>query len=199
MTTTTLRRSLTALLMLALLLPAGPLVAEGEFYTLQTGAVRPEIDFQTLDDPSGPPLNWADLEGHVTVLDFWATWCAPCVEAFPKFNALEKTFADQPVRFISITYESREMILPFLAKYPLETQVALDNDFNTFRSFKAWGIPAVYVFGKDGELLSVVHPEDLTQELIAGALAGDVPQIAQSRGWEDPEGAEEYFRSLVEQ
>ena len=63
----------------------------------------------------------------------------------------------------------------------------LDNNFNTFRSFMAWGIPAAYIFGREGELLSVVHPEDLSQELIAGALVGDVPKVAQSRGRADDE------------
>jgi thiol-disulfide isomerase/thioredoxin len=192
------KRPIFALLIL-LTFAVGPLIADDEFYTLTAGTSRPEMDFRLLDAPSAPPLDWSNLEGGITVLDFWATWCAPCVAAFPKFNELEKNFADQPVRFISITYETPEMILPFLAKHRLETQVALDNDFATFRSFKAWGIPAVYIFDRQGELLSVVHPEDLNRELIAGAIAGKVPEVSQSRGWEDPAGAEEYFRSLVEQ
>ena len=168
-----------------------------EFYTIRSGAVRPAIDFRILDASLSSKLDWDDLEGEIVVIDFWATWCAPCVEAFPKFNELGRRFADQPVRFISVTYETEAMIRPFLAKRPLETEIALDNDFATYKSFDAWGIPTVYVFDRQGTLLSAMHPEYLSAEVIAGALAGDIPPVEQARGWEDPAGAEEYFRSLV--
>ncbi len=167
-----------------------------EFYTLQIGDPRPELHARSFSD--GHSLTWKELEGEVAVVDFWATWCAPCVEAFPKFNNLVETFADRPVRFVSVTYESESMIRPFLENHPLETTVALDDDFKSFRSFMAWGIPAVYIFNPGGDLVSVIHPEDLSRRLLEAVLLDQIPEVEQSRGWSDPEGAEEYFRSLAE-
>ena len=170
--------------------------AETAFYTLQRGDPRPEISVHRLDD--GQVIPWEDMEGEVIVIDFWATWCAPCVEAFPDLNELAEHFADQPVRFVSVTYEPESKIRPFLLDHPLETTVAIDQDFQTFRSFKAWGIPAVYIFNSGGELVSVIHPEHLSEEIVEAVLEGQIPEVEQARGWPDPEGAEKYFRSLVE-
>ena len=194
-----IRRTLAGI---AAILVTFPLAAAAEdaseepFHTLRAGAVRPALDFRLLDEPTTAP-GWAELADEVVVIDFWATWCAPCVAAFPKFNELEAAFADRPVRFISVTYEPEAMIRPFLAEHRLDTEIGLDNDFATFRSFLAWGIPTVYIFDRQGVLLSATHPENLSRELIEGALEGEIPAVEQARGWPDPAGAEEYFRSLV--
>ena len=169
---------------------------EKTFYTLRIGDPRPELVARSLSDSQ--PIGWKDFEGEVAVVDFWATWCAPCVESFPKFNSLEKEFADRPVRFVSVTYEPESMIRPFLEKHPLDTPIAIDNDFHSFKSFKAWGIPAVYIFNPTGDLVSVIHPEKLDREVIETVLNGQVPRVKQSRGWKDPEGAEKHFRSLLD-
>jgi hypothetical protein len=90
------------------------------------------------------------------------------------------------------------MIRPFLEDNSLETTIALDDDFQSFKAFMAWGIPAVYIFNPDGDLVSAIHPEVLTGSLLEAVLLDQIPEVEQSRGWSDPEGAERYFRSLVE-
>lgn len=78
--------------------------SEGEIYTLHVGETRPTLGFRAMG--SEDPVSWEDLEGKVVVIDFWATWCAPCVKSFPKLNELEKVFADRPVAFFSVAYET---------------------------------------------------------------------------------------------
>jgi thiol-disulfide isomerase/thioredoxin len=157
---------------------------------LKPGDRPPALGFKALD--GGSPA-WADFQGKAVVLDFWATWCAPCVRAIPHLNAFVEEFADKPVRFISVTYEKEEVVRPFLSKHPLRTVVGLDKECGMFRSFKAWGIPMVVLVGPDGLVKGVVHPEDLSSGVVRRVIEGEVPTVTQAGPYKDPKGAEDYF------
>jgi thiol-disulfide isomerase/thioredoxin len=163
--------------------------------TLKIGDTKPALAFRLLDGHPAP--TWSELAGNVVVVDFWATWCAPCVASFPQLNELEKQFAGQPIRFYAVTYEKAEEIKPFLVQHKLDTPVGLDNDLQTFKAFSAWAIPAIYIFDRKGTVVAVVLPNDLTKEVLQTALAGRIPQVKQAKGLDDPKQAEEYFRSLL--
>ena len=73
------------------------------------GDRAPELAIETLlKGPTDNDLSWEALKGQATVLEFWATWCGPCVAAIPHFNELAEEFSDQPIRFLSITDEGRK-------------------------------------------------------------------------------------------
>ena len=93
--------------------------------TLSLGDKQPKLDFQLLGETAGSAItDWEQLSGQVVVLDFWATWCAPCVAAFPHLNSLAEQFEDRPVRFFSVTYESAQQIEPLLSEHALNTRIA---------------------------------------------------------------------------
>ncbi len=167
--------------------------SEPPFYTLKIGDRLPQVDFVLAD---GSRIQRDDLLGRFVVIDFWATWCAPCIAAFPKLNKLDRRFADRPVDFYSVTYETPAKIRSVLEHQPLITAIGFDNDLATFKAFQAWGIPAI--FDPEGIVVSALHPNHLTETVLETALAGDIPDVEQTRGWPDPEGAEEHFRSLLE-
>lgn len=161
---------------------------------MAVGTLRPTLDIATLDGSDHP--TWDRLQGKVVVIDFWATWCAPCIASFPKMSALRAQFAGKPVVFYSITYEKPGAARGQLAKTPLSTVVALDNDFHTFEAFNAWGIPAVYIFDPSGKLVATTHPDHLDAAAIQAVLDGHTPALPPAQAWSDPKGAEVYFRSL---
>jgi len=170
----------------------------GQNLPLKVGDKPPKLDFKRLKNGStDEPLTWKRLKNQVVIIDFWATWCPPCIKSFPHLNALSKEFADKPVTFLSITYEPPNMLKPFLEKYKLDTIIGIDSDFTMFKSYGAWGIPMIVMVNQKGRIASVIHPNYLTNELIHEVLAGKIPKVEQAETWPDPEGAEEYFRSLV--
>src|SRR5882724_1084408 len=71
---------------------------------LKAGTAAPDLGLTAvLQSPDGTNADWASLKGKVVVLEFWATWCAPCIAVQPHLNELTDEFKDKSVQFISIT------------------------------------------------------------------------------------------------
>lgn len=162
---------------------------------LKIGDRAPILDFRVFK--SEKLIDWASLKGRVVVIEFWATWCPPCIKNIPHLNELAQQFENKPVTFISLTYEPEQMVEKFQKDHPIKTMIGLDNDFAMFKSYKAWGIPMTVIVNKNGRIASVLHPDNLNESVINEVLSGKVPRVKLAQPWSDPYGAEQYFRSLV--
>lgn len=74
---------------------------------------------QSFDDARGVPLAMRSLEGRVLVLNFWATWCAPCVEEMPELSELHGRMKSRGVEFVGIGIDSPDNIARFEKKLPV--------------------------------------------------------------------------------
>lgn len=75
----------------------------------------PEIELEAIfnkEDNKIPTLS--SLKNEIIILDFWATWCAPCIASFPEHDKLQKKYKDKGVQFIAITDDSKEKLNNFL-------------------------------------------------------------------------------------
>jgi uncharacterized protein (TIGR03435 family) len=113
---------------------------------------------------------WQSLTGKVVVLEFWATWCGPCVQAIPHLNALAKAFSTTQVQFIACTEENEALVRQFLGKNPIEAWIGLDTFGKTKESYRVFGIPHTVLIGRNGKVAAITHPDHLEarhiQELI---------------------------------
>ena len=112
------------------------------------GTVAPNFTLTSLDDKV---VSLYELRGKIVVLDFWASWCGPCVISLPKFAEMAKKQDDPSVMFFSINLEEdKKEVQDFLEKKKLSMSVLLDENGNAAKLFGIKSIPETIVIGRDG-------------------------------------------------
>lgn len=111
---------------------------------------QPALKVTTLD---GRTFDLAAQRGHWVIVNFWATWCAPCIEEMPAISHFVSTHPD--VRAIGLAYEDSApaRIEAFLAKHPVVypiARVGLDKPVKDFDEPR--GLPTTYLIGPDGRV-----------------------------------------------
>jgi len=122
------------------------------------------------------PLTLKELRGKVVVLEFWTTWCAPCVAAIPHLNELATKFEGR-VQFISISNEDEEVVREFLGDKPIAGWVGLDTDRSMWKGFAVEGIPHTVLVGPEGNVLAETRPEGFTEEMLEAVVAGKIAEV----------------------
>ncbi len=115
------------------------------------GKPAPAVDLELLD---GGKLDLASYKNkNVVILDFWATWCGPCVRAMPIIDKVAEKYKDQGVLLFAVNIqEMPDEIKKFLAETELEVAVALDTEGATAQAYLAEAIPQTVIVGKDGSV-----------------------------------------------
>ena len=113
------------------------------------GEQAPDFSFTAL---SGEEVTAASLRGHLVVIDFWATWCVPCIEAMPMMDALSRTFAREGVVFIALSMDKGEEEVRrmwSLDDSPIRVGMARRGVSD---AFGVEGVPATFVIDTEGKV-----------------------------------------------
>lgn len=134
------------------------------------GTVPPELeaaDWINTDEP----LTLKALRGNVVVVEFWATWCGPCVAGIPHLNELHERYAGDGLRIVSFTDQSRRGVDNFREKTVMN--YAIGTGSSLARDYGVTAIPHAFIIGRDGRLRWHGNPGDkqFDREIIA-ALGG---------------------------
>ncbi|MBI3650570.1 MAG: TlpA family protein disulfide reductase [Acidobacteria bacterium] len=138
------------LLTVALALLALPAFSLPPTSTEETLKPLPKL---TLTDLNGKSVKPESLNGKVYVLDFWATWCGPCIMEIPSFNRLQAKYADRGLKVIGVTLASGEAkeVQPFLTRYKMKYNVVMGDDEQA-GELNIMGFPTTYVVTKDWKI-----------------------------------------------
>lgn len=124
----------------------------------------PDFSLETLRGED--TLSLADFRGRTLVIDFWATWCAPCVEQIPHLNAFAAEYDDVALVGIAVDAEGRDVVAPFAEVHGINYPVLL-GDEGLARRFGAPGFPTLAVVDPGGRVSSLhiglVDPEILRE------------------------------------
>ncbi|MCK4864560.1 MAG: TlpA family protein disulfide reductase [Gammaproteobacteria bacterium] len=106
-----------------------------------------------LEDTNGEIIEKNNYKGQVTIINFWATWCPPCVQEIPSLNRLKKKMQGLPFELISINYaEEKKTILEFMKKVNVEFPVLLDKDGGFAKKWNVITYPSTFIIDKEGKI-----------------------------------------------
>jgi uncharacterized protein (TIGR03435 family) len=138
----------------------------------------PELTFSKILNDASPNSKLSDYKSKVVILDFWATWCAPCIESFSHLEELQKKFG-QDVKILAVTDETEERITKFLQKRNLTLAVVIDADRKVAEKFPHQSIPHTVVIDKTGVTRVIALPKTITAETIEKIIGGQPVDIAE--------------------
>ena len=111
---------------------------------------------QTLPDANGEVFRFEQLRGQQVVVNFWATWCAPCVEEMPELSALATEMQSTGTRFLGVGVDSQDAIARFSRRIPVSYPLVVANATGAFLAAKfgnaVGGLPYTVVISPSGKV-----------------------------------------------
>ena len=116
----------------------------------KTPIVAPDFE---LKDPAGKQVSLKDLRGKVVFLNFWATWCPPCVREMPAMEKLHRELGNDGLVVLAVNFqEGPNRVKEFMAEHNLTFTALMDRDGKVTERYQAWALPVSVVIDKRGEI-----------------------------------------------
>ncbi len=114
-----------------------------------------------LENLQGRSVRYADLKGDsLTVIDFWATWCKPCIKSIPKLVELYDEFESKGVQFIGISVDgprNRSKVKPFAKSKGVDYPVLLDMNNDLMTRLRVQAVPTLLIVNQDNEIVHYIE------------------------------------------
>jgi peroxiredoxin len=119
---------------------------------INIGQMAPEF---AIKDQNCHPVKLSDYRGKVVFLNFWATWCAPCVEEAPDMEKLNKSLKDRKFQMLTLAIDTDwKPVNEFYAKHNLSVPVFLDPGQQVARGlYKITGVPETFLIDANGHVV----------------------------------------------
>jgi len=108
---------------------------------------------EKFNDEKGNSINFKELKGKPTLINFWFTKCPPCIKEIPILNEIEKSLKNK-INFISITFDSNEKVNKFLSKKPINFK-HLTNNRKGIKELGVNAFPMNLILDKEGKIIKV--------------------------------------------
>ena len=127
----------------------------------------------TLAGFDGSSFNLADYRGQVVVLNFWASWCDPCIAEMPMLNRLSDEFADDNVVIVGVNvWDTRDAAQEFIDELNITYPVIEDDAATSIAvEFGLTGVPETFVINPDGEIVTYYRGEFTNAQQIRDMIA----------------------------
>lgn len=144
---------------------------------VEEGEPAPAFDLPSIY-AGQPNISLESLAGKTVYVDFWASWCAPCLQSLPLYNEMYHKYKDRGLEVVAITVDNPiEDGLDFLEDTPLDFLIPVDPEGDAAELFGVIGMPSSYLIAPDGEV-KLVHMgfRNGDMEMIEAAILEHLPQ-----------------------
>ncbi len=141
---------------------------------------RPATNF-ALPNLAGEKIMLESFRGKIVLLDFWATWCKPCVKSMPALQKLHDRFASKnfTVLGISTDEDAKKKVEPFIKKHEIAYPILLDAEENpAWEAYKVKVIPMMFLVDPKGQIVQQWIGETDMKE-VENAIAGFIGKSEQ--------------------
>jgi thiol-disulfide isomerase/thioredoxin len=115
----------------------------------KTNQTAPNCSVSSISDSQS--YNLQQFKGKVVYVDFWASWCSPCLQSFPFMNKLEQEFKDKGLQILAINMdENLSDAQDFLIKQPAKFKIASDTKQQCAKAFNVRAMPSSYLIDRNG-------------------------------------------------
>ncbi|CAB1275104.1 TlpA family protein disulfide reductase [Candidatus Nitrosacidococcus tergens] len=129
----------------------------------------PSCSFTSIGNSDQVTLN--QLEGEVIYLDFWASWCIPCLKSFPFLNELHHEYSEQGLHILAVNVDEHlEDAQQFLNQMPVDFKVMIDPQQQCAKAFALKGMPSSFIIDRSG---TIYHTH-------LGFMSSDIKEIKDS-------------------
>lgn len=155
-----------------ILLSSGVFAQEGVVsQDIKVGVQVPNFSIDILTNEGLTKSEINGYRGKVVILEFWATYCGPCLPAMDHLAKIRSKFTND-VEFFAITDEPRSKVVSFLNQRPTSLLIGIDTDRTLNRLFYHQFMPHTVIIGPDGFVKAITSPDQITEELIYLAKSG---------------------------
>jgi len=129
----------------------------------EIGKQVPDYTFKNILNSKEEQISTRDLKGKIVILEFWATWCGPCIPAMRKLDSLQTEFKND-LEVITISSENKERLEKFIKS--TNTTLKIVSDTSHLSNFKYKVIPHSIIIDKNGIVRAITNPENINKEVI---------------------------------
>lgn len=127
----------------------------GVYLAPEVGSMAPPISQPTLN---GDTMTLASLRGSPVVVNFWATWCPPCIVEMPELQAAYEAHAADGLRILAVNMgESADVIAPWVASLGLTFDILLDEDELLPVLYRVLAQPSTFIIAPDGAISHIFY------------------------------------------
>jgi uncharacterized protein (TIGR03435 family) len=136
----------------------------------ELGKPVPNYEFSNILNSEQSQISLDELKGKPIILEFWATWCGPCIPAMKKLDSLQNQFGDE-IEIITVSAENQQRLEKFIKSS--QTSLRVVSDTTHTKNFKYKVIPHSVIIDKNGVVRAITSPENINKEVVENLIANN--------------------------